>query len=244
MAYEKPLLDVSLPVAADYSAKQYYAMKVNGSTQLAIATTAGERVLGILQDDPDAAGQVGLCRTHGISKAIAGGTITVYDQLTTDANGKLVTAGENDENIIGVALEGASSNEVFTVLLMQATGMQKHGWALGIPITLAQIASDGDVLTTWTPGFAGTIEKVSFAVTVVVTTASKAADLNIEIGTTDVTGGVVGLTSANCTPLGAVIEGTEITADNEFTASDTISIKASSVTAFIEGEGVLLISFK
>ena len=47
--------------------------------------------------------------------------------------------------------------------------------------------------------------------------------------------------SANCAVNGAVINGTAVTAGNVFGATDSISIEASGVTAFAEGEGVLLI---
>lgn len=112
---------------------------------------------------------------------------------------------------------------------------------LSIPIVLATVTA-GDVLTTFTPGFAGRIEKVDFAVTTAVTTGSKLATLNLEIGTTNLTGGAVALTSANCTPLGAVVAGSAVTAANSFGATDTISVEGASVTAFAEGAGVLLVT--
>jgi hypothetical protein len=111
---------------------------------------------------------------------------------------------------------------------------------LSIPIKLAKVAN-GDVFTNFVPGFAGTIKKVSFAVFDPVVTASKAATLNLEINTTDMTGGAVALTSANCAVNGAVINCTAVTAGNVFGATDSISIEASGVTAFVEGEGVVLI---
>jgi len=111
---------------------------------------------------------------------------------------------------------------------------------LSIPVKLAKVAN-GDVFTNFVPGFAGTIKKVSFAVFDPVVTAGKAATLNIEINTTNITGGVVALTSANCAVNGAVINGTAVTAGNVFSATDSISIEASGVTAFVEGEGVVLI---
>lgn len=110
---------------------------------------------------------------------------------------------------------------------------------LSIPVTLAQITGAGDVVTTITPGFAGRIVKWWAVVTVPVTTAAKAATLNIEIGTTNLTGGTIALTSANCTPLGAVVAASAITAANYFGASDTLSVEAASVTAFEEGAVVL-----
>lgn len=110
-----------------------------------------------------------------------------------------------------------------------------------IPVNLASITTTQDVVTTYTPGFAGRILKNDFLVNVPVTTAAKLATLNAEIGTTNVTGGTIALTSANCTPMGAVVAGAAITAANSFTATDTISYEAASVTAFAEGSGSIVI---
>ena len=114
---------------------------------------------------------------------------------------------------------------------------------LTIPIKLAKLAN-GDIVTTFTPGFAGTIEKISFVVTDPATTADKAATLNMEIGTTNLTGGVLSLTTVACGTLGKVTDATAITANNAFKDNDTISVEASSVTTFGEGEGALLIVVK
>lgn len=98
---------------------------------------------------------------------------------------------------------------------------------------LAGTFADGDIITTWTPGFAGRIVDIDAICTAAVTTGSKAADINLEIGTTDLTGGLLELSGTYS--LGAVVAGTAITAGNHFGASDTISMKASSVTTFAEG---------
>jgi hypothetical protein len=107
---------------------------------------------------------------------------------------------------------------------------------------LADIA-DGDLITEWCPGFAGTLISFDCIVEKAATTAAKASTLNLEVGTTDVTGGVVGLTSANCTPKGARVAGSAITANNAFGASDVISIEASSTTAFSEGSVWMVVKF-
>lgn len=114
-------------------------------------------------------------------------------------------------------------------------------FTVAIPVTLATITGAGDVLTNYTPGFKFKLLAASFAVGVPATTGSKLATLNLEIGTTNVTGGDVALTSANCTPLGALVSGSAITALNTGTSSDTISVESSSVTAFVEGTGYLLL---
>jgi hypothetical protein len=112
---------------------------------------------------------------------------------------------------------------------------------LNIPVTLANVSA-ADLLTTFTPGFAGRIVDWQFVVTTPVTTAAKAATLNLEVGATNVTGGTIALTSANCTPLGAIVaKGAAFTAGTTFGAADTISVEAASVTAFVEGAGVLII---
>lgn len=91
-----------------------------------------------------------------------------------------------------------------------------------------------DVLTTWTPGFAGIVKTLDANVIVAATTASKAATINAEIGTDDVTGGLA-LTSANMTPIGAIVS-QALSGGVYFGPSDTISLEASSVTDFVEGE--------
>ena len=111
-------------------------------------------------------------------------------------------------------------------------------YVLNIPVTLAGVTA-ADVLTDLPMSHNGRIKSLDFSVDVPVTTAAKAASLHAEIGAATLTGGVVALTSANCTPLGAVVADTAITAGAGFVAGDTLSIVAASVTAFAEGSGTL-----
>lgn len=244
MATEYKVLDIPLPCAADQSAKQYYAMALNGSGNAALATAQGQSCIGILQDDPSVAAQSGTYRVLGQSKCIYGGTVDENDPLTTDANGKLIKATSNAEHVLGRCMKAGVTGDIGEIMLgITNPPAGATGYVLSLPITLAGVTA-ADVLTTFTPGHKGKITAVAFAVTTPVTTAAKAASLNLEIGTTNLTGGVVALTSANCTPLGAVVAGSAITAANEFTATDTISVEAASVTAFSEGAGVLFITIQ
>ena len=115
---------------------------------------------------------------------------------------------------------------------------------VSIPVNLASITGTQDILTTYTPGYKFKILALDFAVNVPVTTGSKLASINAEIGTTNLTGGVIALTSANCTPMGAVVAGSAITAANTGSAADTISFEAASVTAFSEGSGEILMKIQ
>lgn len=111
---------------------------------------------------------------------------------------------------------------------------------ISLPIVLSKVSA-ADVLTDFTPGFNGRVKGMTFCITDPVTTAAKAAALHAEIGATALTGGVASLNSANCTPLGALVEASAITAGAAFKDTETLSIVAASVTAFVEGQGVLQI---
>jgi len=94
--------------------------------------------------------------------------------------------------------------------------------------------ADGDIIT-FTPGFVGEIMDIEVRSILVASTASKLTTLNLEIGTTDLTGGVVALTTANMDAVFDIVSGTAITAGSVFTAAEVITLEASSTTAFIEG---------
>lgn len=111
---------------------------------------------------------------------------------------------------------------------------------LTFPITLANIA-DGDVVTTFTPGFHGRIKDADFVTDVPASTADKASTLNFEIGTTNVTGGTISLTTVACNAAGKIVAAAAITAGAAFKNTDTISVEAASTTVFIEGTGSLVV---
>lgn len=112
------------------------------------------------------------------------------------------------------------------------------------PVDLVNITAAGDVVTDFRPGIDGVIEDFSFVTNKPVTTAAKLATLNLEINATNVTGGLIALTSANATPQGKVIQGTPITALGTITRNDTLSIEASAVTAFAEGTGTMVVRIR
>ena len=228
-----------MTAASTMASNQYKFVKKSGATTFALCATAGEAGLGVLQDAP--ASGAGEIQVGGISKVVLGGTVTAGDALTCDANGDAVTSTLASDYIFGRALVSGVDNDLIPLLLTQEGA--KTTRYLTIPITLANLSA-ADVLTAMTLTGSGKITAVEFFVTTAVTTGSKAATLNLEIGTTDLTGGAVALTSANCTPLGAKVAGSAITAANTFVNGDTLSIEAASVTTFSEGAGVLVITIQ
>lgn len=109
-------------------------------------------------------------------------------------------------------------------------------------IDATAITGNVDVLTNYVPGYKFKILKFDARCAAAVTTGAKAASLNLEIGTTDVTGGVIAL--AGTYALGAAQAGTSVTAANTGAATDSISIEASGVTAFSEGAFWLLLELQ
>jgi len=177
--------------------------------------------------------------------------VTITSVAVTDV-GKPVYASDDGtfsltqgaSSLIGTVQKYVTTNTAsveFKAYPAGAVANKVYG-TLTFPITNTKLAN-GDIIVAYTPGFAGTIEKWAYVVHDPVTTADDAATLNLEIGTTDVTGGAIALTSALCTPIGKVIAAAAITAANVFSATDTISVDASAVTSFAEGTGSIVITY-
>lgn len=131
MAWEIPLFEIgTLTAAADLSAKQYYCVKVTGNNQINVCSVDGEVVLGVLQDEP-ASGEAANVRCLGVTKVVAGETLTAGDLWGTDASGKAkvvdrtLTGADVGDYVAGIVLEGAAANELATV-------------TIGFPTTIVQ----------------------------------------------------------------------------------------------------------
>jgi hypothetical protein len=197
----------------------------------------------VLRNAPASGAACEICH-FGFVPAVFGDTVTAGDNLMTDSSGRFVP--HTGTNIIaGIAIEDGVVGETHTIFLTCGAlqGYQSHYSVIPFPINLATIA-DGDLVTGYTPGFAGTIVKFDAITVIPASTAAKAATLNLEIGSTKVTGGVISLTTVACNALGKLVAGTAVASGNVFTNTDTISIEASSTTTFIEGSIVMLITLK
>ncbi len=172
-------------------------------------------------------------------------TLSISGVAITDV-GRPVYATDDDTFVLTgagtkVGRVAAYVSSGVALVEFDARGLEEAVKEWVIPISLATITGAGDVLSAHTPGHWGRVLSLDFFVGTPVTTAAKLATLNAEIGATNLTGGTVALTSANCTPLGAKVAGAAVTAANVFGPSDTISIEAASVTAFAEGDGALIV---
>lgn len=88
------------------------------------ASAVTDVLIGVNEHSIDAAEDDVRVMLSGIAEVIAGGTVAVGEKLTTDANGKAVTAapatGVNN-SIIGIATKAGVLNDIITVLIAPST---------------------------------------------------------------------------------------------------------------------------
>lgn len=150
--------------------------------------------------------------------------------------GSNVTLGQTIADAGQAAITDSTTGTAATTA---AAGVGVHTLSFGID--LASVANGNVIPTAYTLGYKFKILSATFAVNKPVTTGSKLSTLTMKIGSTAITGFSIALTSANCTPIGVLVQSSSITALNTGTASDTITLVAGSTTAFVEGSGTLLL---
>ena len=115
MSYDTQGLDLTLEASADLSTGQFRAVTVVAAGAELVAA-ADAAIVGVLQNNPDAAGKAASIQTHGASKAVAGGVIARGDELSTDATGALVAGGGNT---VAIALQAASAADSIIAVLLK-----------------------------------------------------------------------------------------------------------------------------
>jgi hypothetical protein len=113
MAYEIPILNVTLVTSGDLSTKQYTAVKLTTGS-LILGASTGEDIIGVLQDAP-ASGKSGIVMTHGITLAYFGGNVLANADLQVDASGKFITYSSGTK--VAKAMEAGAANELRTIML-------------------------------------------------------------------------------------------------------------------------------
>lgn len=134
MAWEFRVLDIPGQIAGeDFSAAgvltgynstgQFLAVKNNGTANTCVhCSTVTDRPIGISQNNPVNASALQV-RALGVTKWIAGGTVSPGDEVGTDTAGRCVkrdagiTGADIGDYAMGVVLEGAATGELATVLL-------------------------------------------------------------------------------------------------------------------------------
>ena len=121
-------LNITAVADADLSANQYRAVVAtanNGGNGVALAG-ANTKILGILQDKPNANGKACAVCVEGPTRAVAGAAFARGDLLKTDANGRLVAAAGEAAGVVvqvvAMALEAAAAaGDIKEVVLRHQT---------------------------------------------------------------------------------------------------------------------------
>lgn len=118
MSQQAGVLDITFKAAADLSAKQYYIMYMSAADTVNVCGANG-KAIGVLQNEPEAAGQAAVVRVAGTTKVICSDTgVAVGDFLTSDANGKAEELDADKEFCIGMALEACSTADDIIEMLI------------------------------------------------------------------------------------------------------------------------------
>lgn len=125
-AYEIPSFSLGVIESdIDLSGSQFKAVNVHVASvafgtegaALILPAVAGDPALGIVQNNPGIS-EPGAVMVHGVSKAIAGGTITAGALLAAGTDGRLSVA-TTGQYAIAQALMSAVANDIFSVALIR-----------------------------------------------------------------------------------------------------------------------------
>lgn len=116
MAYEEGLKCITRIAGADLTAAKYRFVEA-ASGKVTRCNAAGESALGVLQNDPDIDEAATVAILGSVTKVVAGAAIALDADITTDNQGRAVTAATGNK-IHGKALIAAgAAGEIISVLL-------------------------------------------------------------------------------------------------------------------------------
>jgi hypothetical protein len=107
----------SFEAGADLSAAQYRFVTIDSSGK-AVLANATSVVIGVLQNDPKQGQMATVFIGNGLTPVRAGGTLTIGQKVTGDANGQAVAATTGQQGL-GIVVKGASAGELATILFFR-----------------------------------------------------------------------------------------------------------------------------
>lgn len=122
MAYEiaNAAVKITLPAAADLSAKQYYFVKIDSNGKAALCAAATDKPIGVLQNTP-ASGEEAVITVVGGTKVVASASIDEGILIGTASTGKAdakVPGTDTTEYVVGtVILASGADGEIATALV-------------------------------------------------------------------------------------------------------------------------------
>jgi len=117
-------VDLTLDCATDLSEKQHFIVKLSADNTVALASSAAETVIGVLQNKPDGtAGESAVVRIFGLSPVEMGeSSLSAGALLSTMATGKAEQADGAGDFCIGMLVESGDDGERGTVFVNPGIG--------------------------------------------------------------------------------------------------------------------------
>ena len=121
MANEYSVWDETFAAAADFQSCQFCFVKVSVTPRwVALCSTSGEAMMGILQNNPLSGGNA-VVRLLGRSKLVAGGAVTLNGLVKTGSSGQgLSVTLTSGEYVCAQAIETLASGEINEVIVRGA----------------------------------------------------------------------------------------------------------------------------
>lgn len=119
MAYEEALKSITRVAGADLTAAQYRFVKGNGANGVIRCGTAGEKALGVLQNDPIQGEAATVAIDTSTTKVVAGGVIAQDAEVTTDNEGRAVAAAAGNFVLGTAQIAAGAAGEIISVLLQR-----------------------------------------------------------------------------------------------------------------------------
>lgn len=114
MATEASLMTFTRKASGDLSSAQYKFVKQASTGRVSACSVAGENAFGVLQNDPSAIDQEASIAIGGVTKVIAGGSVSIGDLVETDTSGRAV--GASSGVVLGEAVSAGSTGSVMSIV--------------------------------------------------------------------------------------------------------------------------------
>lgn len=121
MAVEQNVICISALAAGDLSAAQYLAMKISAANTVTTTAAVTDVGIGLLQNDPAAAGRAATVAVMGVAKGMLGATVSTAGTIVAPmANGRLQTAVAT-QYPLGICLGTGVDGDIVDILLLSLT---------------------------------------------------------------------------------------------------------------------------
>ena len=175
---------------------------------------------------------------------VGAGTVAPTKRLgTTAPNTYTQTYSTANRTVAAATTSALTDNTTGTTTTTFAAGVGVYDLVLPAPANLSTLSTGGvDVATGIVLGHKFKVLSYEFITTLAGTGASASLVFNLEIGTTNLTGGVLTLDLADTDTIGKREAATAITAANTGTSTDALSLEvAAGGTAFTAGSGYFVV---